>query len=122
MREKIDILDMTPELAAKLAVLSAADGGHNAPLANLAFVRASGEVVGASAILAPTFTFYAKTSLHPRESIELVRACQVRCEKLTPGHLAACCKSSQFFDLMPSLGYRELGPAWFFQFGGQHAA
>lgn len=93
---------------------SAEDGGHCAPMANHVFVR-DGEIVGAAAILASVFTFWAHSKkLRARESFDLIARTKVMCGGFGT-HLTACATNSPFFPLMERLGYRRLGAADFFE-------
>jgi hypothetical protein len=108
------MIPLTPALAEEMRRASAADGGHHAPMASHVFTRAR-QVVGATAIFAPLYTFWAGTKLFPRESLAMVEASLSAADQQRADYLAACSVDSPFHPLMPRLGFRLVGNADIFQ-------
>lgn len=94
---------------------SAGDHGHCAPLATHVFLRGA-EVIGAVALFAPTLTFWAHSSkLSKREAIYLAQTARQMGIDRAPDFLTACSPDSPYHHLMPSLGFRRLGNADYFE-------
>lgn len=97
-----------------LANACARDGGHHAPLANIMFQRGP-EIIGSAGVFAPLLTFWARTDLCPRESIDLVFRAKAEADERGVPYLVLCGTESPFHKLMPRFGFSRLGNADFYE-------
>ena len=114
MKPEIFNVPVTSANAIALADACARDGGHCAPLATTIFQR-DGEIIGAAGVFAPSLTFWARTDLCPRESVDLVFRAKAAADERRTSYLCLCSPESPFRRLMPRFGFNFLGNADFFE-------
>lgn len=101
------------------------DGGHGAPpFATHVFARGDTlgghsfdpEIVGATALFAPTALFWGHSSkLSKREAVMLAMSARDAGLQLRERFLVACSPTSPYHGIMPRLGFKRLGNADYYE-------
>jgi hypothetical protein len=115
VKPEILMTPLTPAMEYPLRLASVEDDGHQAPLATHVFTR-EGKVVGSAGLCVPSITFWAHSKeLHARESLELLKRCQIAAAVQHRAFLGLCSVDSPFHSLVSRFGWKKLGNADVFQ-------